>query len=853
MTKSPLYLALFFLICLSIPLTAIAQTVDIPDPNLRAAIERSLDKASADVITAADMATLIDFDAPNINITDLTGLEHATNLIHLDLGTELVQVLGIVNSNSISDLSPLAGLYQLTSLDLDNNSISDISPLAGLTNLTRLYLSDNSITDISPLAGLYQLTTLWIHSNSITDLSPLGGLTNLTWLDLRSNSITDISPLAGLYQLTSLWLNSNSITGISPLAGLNRLIHLLLDNNSITDISPLAGLYQLTALRIHSNSITDISPLAGLNRLTYLLLDNNSITDISPLARLYQLTDLALDNNSISDISPLAGLNQLTGLDLRYNSISDISPLVENTGLGSEDYVKLTENPLNSVSINTHIPALQNRGVTVEVGNIAVQPEPPAQTVNIPDPNLRTAVENALRKASGATITGADMATLTRLSATESNISDLTGLEHATNLTRLLLDHNCISDISAVADLTNLTNLWLHHNSISDISAVADLTNLTNLFLNSNSISDISAVAGLTNLTWLLLNRNNISEISAVADLTNLTKLSLGSNNISDISAVAGLTNLKDLNLSDNNISEISAVADLANLTGLSLGINNITDISAVAGLTNLTHLWIALNSISDISPLVENTGLGQGDTVYMRENPLSYISTNTHILALYSRGVIVKFDDIVVQSADVNGDGVVNILDLVSVASHFGKQGQDLTADVNHDGIVDVRDLVLVAGMFGDAAAAPSAHPQAPATLTAAAVRGWLTDAHTLEVADPIMERGIVVLQQLLTSLTPAETELLTNYPNPFNPETWIPYRLAEDAFVTLTIYDQDGHVVRTLEVGRQVASAYENRSKAIYWDGRNHVGETVASGVYFYHLSAGDYSATRKMVILK
>ena len=831
MPKQSLCFSLFLSICFSIPLTATAQTVDIPDPNLRAAIERSLDKASADVITAADMATLIDFDAPNINITDLTGLEHATNLIHLDLGAELVQVLGIVNSNSISDLSPLAGLYQLTSLDLDNNSISDISPLAGLTNLTRLYLSDNSITDISPLAGLYQLTTLWIHSNSITDLSPLGGLTNLTWLDLRSNSITDISPLAGLYQLTSLWLNRNSITDISPLAGLNRLIHLLLDNNSITDISPLAGLYQLTALRIHSNSITDISPLAGLNRLTYLLLDNNSITDISPLARLYQLTDLALDNNSISDISPLAGLNQLTGLDLRYNSISDISPLVENTGLGSEDYVKLTENPLNSVSINTHIPALQNRGVTVEVGNIAVQPEPPAQTVNIPDPNLRTAVENALRKASGATITGADMATLTRLSATESNISDLTGLEHATNLTWLRLDHNSISDISAVADLTNLTNLWLHHNSISDISAVADLTNLTNLFLDRNNIADISAVADLTNLTNLFLNSNSISDISAVADLTNLTWLLLNRNNIADI----------------------SAVVDLTNLTKLSLGINNITDISAVAGLTNLTHLWLAINSISDISPLVENTGLGQGDTVYMQENPLSYISTNTHILALYSRGVIVKFDDIVAQSADVNGDGVVNILDLVSVASHFGKQGQDLTADVNHDGIVDVRDLVLVAGMFGDAAAGPSAHPQAPETLTAAAVRGWLTDARALEIRGPIMKRGVMILQQLLASLTPTETELLANYPNPFNPETWIPYRLAEDAFVTLTIYDQTGQAVRTTDVGHQTAAVYESRSKAIYWDGRNEVGETVASGVYFYHLSAGDYSATRKMLILK
>ena len=109
------------------------------------------------------------------------------------------------------------------------------------------------------------------------------------------------------------------------------------------------------------------------------------------------------------------------------------------------------------------------------------------------------------------------------------------------------------------------------------------------------------------------------------------------------------------------------------------------------------------------------------------------------------------------------------------------------------------------------------------------------------------------MMLEQLLVSLTPRETELLANYPNPFNPETWIPYRLAEDAFVTLTIYDSSGQVVRTLDVGHRIASTYEDRSKAIYWDGRNRLGEPVASGVYFYTLTAGDYSATRRMMILK
>ena len=166
---------------------------------------------------------------------------------------------------------------------------------------------------------------------------------------------------------------------------------------------------------------------------------------------------------------------------------------------------------------------------------------------------------------------------------------------------------------------------------------------------------------------------------------------------------------------------------------------------------------------------------------------------------------------------------------------------------------MVNIDDLTTVAGALDNAAAAPLAHRQVLEMFTAADVKLWLSHAQQLDLTDPTTLKGILFLEQLLAALLPKETVLLPNYPNPFNPETWIPYRLAEDAFVTLTIYDQSGRVVRTLEVGHRVASVYESRSKAIHWNGRNEFGEQVASGVYFYHLSAGDYSATRKMLIIK
>ena len=101
--------------------------------------------------------------------------------------------------------------------------------------------------------------------------------------------------------------------------------------------------------------------------------------------------------------------------------------------------------------------------------------------------------------------------------------------------------------------------------------------------------------------------------------------------------------------------------------------------------------------------------------------------------------------------------------------------------------------------------------------------------------------------------AMSPNATALHANYPNPFNPETWIPYQLQKAADVQVSIHDQRGVLVRQLSLGYQVAGQYLSRSRAAYWDGRNHVGEPVASGLYFYTLTAGDFSATRKMLILK
>ena len=211
----------------------------------------------------------------------------------------------------------------------------------------------------------------------------------------------------------------------------------------------------------------------------------------------------------------------------------------------------------------------------------------------------------------------------------------------------------------------------------------------------------------------------------------------------------------------------------------------------------------------------------------------------------------------------DVNDDGVVNIVDLTLVASNFGKTGENV-GDVNGDGVVNIVDLTLVAAAFGNTVEAAPALWSANLDniLTRTTVEKWLKEARQVNLPDPDFQRGIFVLENLLKALTPKETALLPNYPNPFNPETWIPYQLAKPADVSISIYAADGKRIRVLVLGHQPVGIYESRSRAAYWDGKNELGEPVASGVYFYTLStestrdsvtAGDFTATRKMVIMK
>ncbi len=165
--------------------------------------------------------------------------------------------------------------------------------------------------------------------------------------------------------------------------------------------------------------------------------------------------------------------------------------------------------------------------------------------------------------------------------------------------------------------------------------------------------------------------------------------------------------------------------------------------------------------------------------------------------------------------TVDIDQDGKVNRNDLSILVAVLGKKRSVIPrADVDKNGTIEMNDLSLVVEFLDD-------------PLTAAAPE--------------------------FAALPTAETAVLANYPNPFNPETWIPYQLAQDSEVFIRIYDAGGVVVRTLALGHRFAGDYTGRSRAAYWDGKNHLGESAASGIYFYTFTAGTFTTTGKMLLLK
>ena len=820
--------------------------VRIPDPNLHAAIAEALGKNPNALITVEEMERLKELgahDPPDRGIQDLTGLQFATNLEVLILGWWRTGTGGA--GNPVNDLSPIAGLLNLRRLYLIGTPVSDLSPLRGLTNLTELHLNDTPVSDILPVRGLTNLTHFSVHGTLVTDLSPIAGLINLTNLAFSSENLSDISPLAGLINLESI-----SCWG-----------------HAISDLSPLAGLTKLEGIDFCGGNISDLTPLAGLPNLTELYLAGEEISDISPLARLTGLTRLSLQDNDISDLSPLAGLTNLKWLNIAENEISSLSPLD-----GLRENIKLVY--FGNPAFPTAGPKIEGPWLWTIVPTAGMSAHTAAASGIDFLAQASGGEVTELNVAAGGAREGAPVGDSLWIADTISTASNnINTMANATGLGTGDIDFHVAygsltlnvpreQDTLMFAGGDDAVNVWLNGQLVynNPMKRSADefqdffpvtLRQGTNILLvavydHAGDWSGFFAFA--PDAEYTLANPGVGYAFSPTPIHTGETfTLDIRAENVFDMAGWQF-----DIAFDRNALEAISvSEGDFLKQNGAGTLFQGGSINNASGKITGLNAARLSTQGVSGTGLLlqVRFKAKAAGETELALDK-FQFGSTTGDNIPAGPHEIRINVEE-GLPTGDVNRDGVISILDLILVAQQLGKRAPaGSPVDINGDGVVSILDLIRVAQGIAGSPAAPAAGAK---SVDAAMIEAWIAHARLEDDGSVAFKQGIENLQNLLASLIPEETALLHNYPNPFNPETWIPYQLAHAADVTLTIYDTKGVLVRQLDLGHQQAGYYTNKTRAAYWDGRNHLGELVGSGVYFYHLRAGDYSTIRKMVILK
>ena len=839
--------------------------VHIPDPSLRAAIAEALGKSPNAPITAEEMERLGRLDAPNRGIQDLTGLQFATNLSNLNIRvneiSDISPLAGLINlrlllfdRNPVSDLSPVARLVNLERLEVNFANVSDLSPVAKLVNLRHLGFSGNNISDLSPIAGLINLETSYFTANNISDLSPVAGLINLEHLNFSTNDISDISPVVGLINLREFHTWGNPVSDISSLAGLTKLEKVDICGAELSDLTPLAGLTGLKELYLVSNRISDISPLAGLTKLNRLSLKHNDVSDISPIARLLHLKWLDLGDNEISGISALAGLTNLTWLAINQNQISDLSSL---DGLRENITLIWHSNP----AFPKGGPKIEGPWLWIVLPGTADNHLNNTDLLSEASGGAVTEVEVATHGATEGKLVGDSVWTSHRLPPTgQDNIEDMLkrsidgGVIYGTVSLHSPRQQETTMFIGGDRGVRVWLNGALIYERLNRVSG-DDYTDFFPVTLQQGRNVLLVAVHTLGNGFFGFEPGTDYTVSMGVGYTFSQTPIHTGDTFTLDIRA----ENVSDLAGWQFDIAFDPAILEAVDVSeGDFLKTDGGTTFFQSGSIDNATGKIGGLSAARLSTQGVSGTGAllqvrfkakSAGETeLALQKFQFGSVAGDNISAGPHEIHIVVEEQ---LATGDVNRDGVVSILDLILVAQQLGKRvSSDSPVDINGDGVVSILDLIRVAQGIAGSPAAPSVGTE---SVDAATIEAWIAQARLEDDGSLAFKQGIENLQALLASLIPEETVLLHNYPNPFNPETWIPYQLAHATDVTLTIYDTKGVLVRQLDLGYQQAGYYTNRTRAAYWDGRNHLGELVGSGLYFYHLRAGDYSTIRKMVILK
>ncbi len=776
------------------------EIVSMPDANLAAAVRKTLNLDPEVDLTSHTLLRLTELSAANHGITDLTGLEYAKNLAVLYIGYEYAG--GKWNNNNVvSDLSPITNLTELREIDLGGNSISDLSPITKLPNLRTLYLGGNSTSDLSPLTKLPNLITLYLVPNLVAiDMASLQ-------MPSKVVSIPDAN-LASVVQ-ENLGLTKDNILTSHSMLGLKELY------------APNRGIIDLTGLEYASN-LTEL--WLGPEYVDGEWVNSNAVSNLSPLSTLTHLKRLDLQRNAISDasalVSILSGLTELTYLDLRYNAISDPSSLSALTQLTT---LYIGTGKLEALIGESSFPPIY--WISMETGTLH-------RLIDAKVENLVPSVQNA---------TALAIDEVSRKLYWTEKTSHRTG-----RIRRASLDG---SNVQLVKELTSVP----HGIAIDTANSKLYLTNSWGKVQRLNfdgSNFENSLITGLNSPKYIAPDVEG-GKVYWTENPGIIQRANLNGSNIETLA-----TNLGDV----SGIFVVGNKVYLSEKTGkragkISRSNLNGSNLETLITFNSSIPLGIAVNTEENKLYWTSSTGNIQcaninGENI---QNVIANLSTPGYVVVAAS--IADRTPVTVKQFADVDEDGKVDQNDLLLVINSIGQSNPaDSRLDVDGDGNVTIADLILVAEAFENTsnAAAPMSRSQV-ISIDRGTLESLILALQTKSDGLPAYQKTLIFLQSFLKVEPPNETSLLSNYPNPFNPETWIPYSLASGTNVQILIYDTKGLIIRRLELGYRPTGYYIDRNRAAYWDGKNAHGEPVASGVYFYTLRAGDFTATRKMLIRK
>ena len=833
-------------------------------------------------------------------ISDITALRNLINLrrLYLDI-------------NQISDITALRNLTNLIGLYLGDNQISDITALRNLTSLKTLVIWGNHIRDITALSDLTNLTFLALQYNQITDVRPLVDLINLEELYLAGNPIEDLSPLRILLAKNpKLKIDidvpqpPSNIT-LSPSTVPDQTFRVGTPIASLTlpeatggtapytyTLSPLPdGLSFETSTRTLSGTPTTPAPKTSV---TYTVIDTVGATASLTFSITVEaaVPPLALSPSAVADqkfevgktISALI-LPEATGGTAPYTYT--LSPLPD--GLSFEASTRTlsgtptTPAPKTSVTYTVIDTASATASLTFSITVEAAVP-PLALSPSVIADQTFTVGEGVILTLPVAT-GGTPPYTYT-LSPLPEGLSFnaatklLSGTPTTAETTPTTYTATDAADVSASLTFTITVRAKLTFNP----SVVADQT----FIVGEGVILTLPvATGGTPPYTYTLaplpegLSFNAVGRLlSGTPTTAETTPTTYTATDAADVSASLTFT----ITVRAKPTFNPSVIADQTFTVGEGV---NLTLPVATGGTPPYTYTLAPLPGGLSFNATQRELS---GTPTTAETTPTTYTATDA---ASVSASLTFTIEVTAGVILDVDGDGQVTVIDLAIVALFYGTQvpaDTSLPADVNADGIVNILDLTAVAegidtadtpngfsaddlevvleavadqvnAIEGIAEAPARLSTSQPARFSGVAARNVAAAfqaAKPLATNDVRLRKWMPLLKKLLERLReiteiPETTTLLPNYPNPLNPETWIPYHLAKAAHVTLTIYDMRGVSVRELVLGHQPAGVYQSRGRAAYYDGRNDEGEKVSSGVYFYTLTADEFTATRKLLIIK